>query len=878
MEYDPRDHGADCANCVLREERWGAPVPSEWPTNPIALLVGEAPGEEETEKGAPFVGAAGQELSRSLAAIGIKRSQVALSNALLCRPPDNNLDRVLHRLRKENKKRALRGEDPIPTPMACCSQRLREEVAALPKVVALGKIALQALTGRVQSITEARGGPIELSVSPEWAGTEAPFTIKILPAFHPAHVMRFKRWRGPLRADLGRAFRWFGPGLNWREPVMKFAPRPAELRLFLDSIRGRCSVLDVETFPAFPVAEHYDANLDPLQCLGIGTADGHAIVVPFRSVETGAGWGTWYHDHEFHEIITLLKTYLSSPEWPKGGWNSRVYDASVIKHHFGIFPSPNLDGIALHRVAEPEMKHGLGIAGGIYTDVDKWKKGHKEQTVASDQEQAKYNATDTVVTAMTIQALAPIVRERKQTEQSRTFAKLMDVCRDLHTNGIRVDQAARKAWDSKLLAQAQAKRREVRELAGWPELNPASFLQLADLLFERLKIAPYEYSEKTGEPSTDDDSLRAFLSSTWGLDDRTRQLVTAIRDFRRVTKRRGVVVRLRPITESYYEDETLAEFEETTEEREERFRRAKKGKARACGLVLPDGRVHGDWLSHGTIGWRMSSSRPNLQNVEGKLRDMFIPSEGNVFVGCDEAQLELRMVAGLAKCAYYLNAFNAPETASKEEKDPHYRLCVDLFRDGFVNANADQQKKLRRAVKELTYASLYGAENEVKTEIITSSEDENERLIFPDFTIRQVSAFTEAWHRRNPEIVPWWESLINEYRRQHYLTEPVMGLRLDFLDGEEPNKLYNYKPQASGSALVHLATFRMLEEIPFFYRGPGTGLVQQGHDSLVVECPEGEADHVKHVLEESMKEDGRKYGLDLSFIGEAKTGKNLKEA
>ena len=911
----------------------------------------------------------------------------------------------------------------------------------------------------------------------------------------------------------------------------------------------------METSPGFPEEEHYDPNFDRLRCFGIGTSDGRAIVVPFRSVVTGEQ--EWYGVEEQKEIMRLLRGYLASPAWPKGGWNSRVYDAPVVKRHFGVLPTPNLDGIALHRVADPELPHSLGFVGGMYTDVDKWKAGHTATKAATDEELWQYNATDTVVTAISIGEVSKRVRERGQVEQAKTFAKLMDVCRGLHENGIAVDQVVRKAWDRKLLAQAQQHRRRVRGLASMPALNPGSAPQLSTLLFEKLKIAPYSYSEKSGEPSTEDDALRAFLSSTWDLEPKTKALITAVRDFRRVVKRRGVVVRLRPITDPYFEDETLVDFEETAEERAERFKRG-RDRERACGLVLPDGRVHADWLAHGTVGWRFSSSGPNLQNLENKLRDMFVPAPGNVFVGCDEAQLELRMVAGLARDRAYLDTFNyiGPDPHGA---DPHWMLCVAVFGDQFLQADKDQQKKLRRCMKELTYGcaakgtrvvtlgaegakpieelapgvdytwcwdgaryvptmikakwsrgvrdcvrvtfkwggrgniplatgeaiftidhhfilrdgtdraagdlcprdrlmpfgrwpvgsyrmvdphndggrypehrvvlglgpddlrpvhhrdengrnnqpdnlqvmesdkahaaehwdeerreqqretnarlwadrtineklaagrraspewraaneinyrkmragldraraegrgttkgqrrsrleamidkigvlpdseianmarvtreavfyfrktrgisrppkknhevvsvefvgphevwdievdhpahnfaieagifvhnSLYGAEDETKHEIVTSAEDENERLIFPDFSLREVSAFTEKWKALHPEIPAWWDSLIVEYRRQKYLVEPVMGLRLDFLDGEDPNKLYNYKAQSGGAALVHKALFRFLEEVPIGKWGPGTGLIQQGHDSLVVSArrPRGRA-------------------------------------
>jgi len=470
-----------------------------------------------------------------------------------------------------------------------------------------------------------------------------------------------------------------------------------------------------------------------------------------------------------------------------------------------------------------------------------------------------------------------------------------------------VNQAIRREWDRKLLGEAARLRKQVRELAGWKDLNPSSFPQVADLLFDRLGIAPHHYTD-LGDPSTDDDALRAFLSETWGLPERARAIVRTIRAYRKTVKRRGVVVRLRPITEEYYEEPFLVDFEESEEEREERERRAKKGKGeRAPGLVLPDGRVHANWLAHGTWGWRFSCNGPNMQNWEDRLRDMVEAAPGHVLVACDESQLELRMVVGLSKCRYYMEQFDSGG-------DPHKSLCLDTFGAGFDRAEADQKKRLRRAVKELTYSGLYVAGAETQLEVVTSAEDEDEELIFPDFTLREVSAFRDNWHRRCPEIAAWWDSILAEYRRDHFLTEPIMGLRCDFLDGEDPNKLTNFKPQAGGAALAHKALFRALDELPkaagrapgAAIWGEGTGLVQQGHDSVVFELPAEHgpwkieekrnektgqirlvetfcapdctcsASRLARLLEASMAEDGAKYGLPVKFAGEAHVGRSWK--
>ena len=249
---------------------------------------------------------------------------------------------------------------------------------------------------------------------------------------------------------------------------------------------------------------------------------------------------------------------------------------------------------------------------------------------------------------------------------------------------------------------------------------------------------------------------------------------------------------------------------------------------------------------------------------------MIVAAPGHMLVGCDEAQLELRMIAGLSKAAVYCEAFSKGE-------DPHRALCLDFFGDKFSSASDSQKKALRVFVKQFTYASGYMAGSETVHAALTSSEDEEGRLLYPNLTLRETANFHDKWLARNPEIEKWWEEILNEWRSQHFLVEPVLGLKVDFLDGEDPSKMINFKPQSGGSALVHLATFEARKEIPFERWGPGTGIITQTHDSLVVECPESEVSRVKGILEEAMRMDGTRYGLPVPFLGEAKVGKTWKE-
>lgn len=112
-----------CVQCGLHLTRKNA-VPGEGPQNAEILFIGEGPGFHENEQGRPFVGAAGHFLDELLAKIGMKRSEVFITNVVKCRPPGNR--------------------DPEPTEIEACGRYLERQVQAInPKViVTLGRYSM----------------------------------------------------------------------------------------------------------------------------------------------------------------------------------------------------------------------------------------------------------------------------------------------------------------------------------------------------------------------------------------------------------------------------------------------------------------------------------------------------------------------------------------------------------------------------------------------------------------------------------------------------------------------------------------------------------------------------------------------------------------
>ena len=123
------------------------------------LFVGEAPGMHEDKQGEPFVGAAGQLLTRMLGEIGLTREEVYIANVLKCRPPGNR--------------------DPQEDEIETCTPWLVEQISLIQPavVVTLGNFATKYVLQTQQGITRMRG-----SVYP-WHGR------KVIPTFHPAAIL-----------------------------------------------------------------------------------------------------------------------------------------------------------------------------------------------------------------------------------------------------------------------------------------------------------------------------------------------------------------------------------------------------------------------------------------------------------------------------------------------------------------------------------------------------------------------------------------------------------------------------------------------------------------------------------------------------------------
>jgi uracil-DNA glycosylase len=154
------DIGPNCTRCKLCSLGRSQIVFGVGNPKARLMFVGEAPGEEEDKRGEPFVGRAGQLLTKIIEAIGLTRDQVYIANVIKCRPPGNR--------------------NPEPDEVAECEPFLFRQIDVMqPRVIVpLGKFAAQSLLKTMDPITRLRGRQFD------YRGAV------LIPTFHPAYLLR----------------------------------------------------------------------------------------------------------------------------------------------------------------------------------------------------------------------------------------------------------------------------------------------------------------------------------------------------------------------------------------------------------------------------------------------------------------------------------------------------------------------------------------------------------------------------------------------------------------------------------------------------------------------------------------------------------------
>ncbi len=161
----------DCTRCKLSRGRKNI-VFGVGPAKAELMFIGEGPGHNEDLQGIPFVGDAGQLLTKIIEAMGFARDEVYIANVVKCRPPNNR--------------------DPEPDEVESCEPFLQQQIASVqPRIlVTLGKWASQTILRTTTQITRLRG---------QWGRYQ---DIPVMPTYHPAYLLRNPAEKRPVWSDM----------------------------------------------------------------------------------------------------------------------------------------------------------------------------------------------------------------------------------------------------------------------------------------------------------------------------------------------------------------------------------------------------------------------------------------------------------------------------------------------------------------------------------------------------------------------------------------------------------------------------------------------------------------------------------------------------
>ncbi len=375
--------------------------------------------------------------------------------------------------------------------------------------------------------------------------------------------------------------------------------------------------------------------------------------------------------------------------------------------------------------------------------------------------------------------------------------------------GIGIDRAVLGQTQAHLQQYLDQVEADIRRHTG-PDFNPGSPKQVAQVLFERLKL-PVISSTKSG-PSTDAsvlESLRQF-----------HELPDLLLQWRSLSKLIGTYLtklpeHINPVTK----------------------------------------RIHTNYKQTGTETGRLSSDGPNLQNIPKKrdigreMRAAFIPSPGMLLIAADYSQIELRVLAHLSEDPTLLAAFHSGA-------DIHRFVAAQVHRIDEAAVTPAQ----RNAAKAVNFGIIYGQTAFGLSSQLGIARGEASRFIDDYFTrFSSVKAFIN----RTVEEAAMRGYASTMAGRRRYLPQLASGNRNERLQGERI--ALNSTIQGSAADLIKVAMLRAFRALP-----SGARLLLQIHDELLVEAPEAIAADAARTLTDAMT---GAWTLSVPLIADARIGR-----
>jgi DNA polymerase-1 len=735
--------------------------------------------------GKSFSGPSGKVLDHLLQLHGTSRDEVIATNVVLCQSDGT--------------------ESGFAFAQACCEPRLEAEIAEVTTVIAAGREAAKAVTGD-PNVARNRGY-VHYRDSPMSDKTQ-----RVIVTNNPAVVLRDDGNFPELVRDFRLAI---NPLPQPEMPMVRWTEKLDEARDWARQIYDQLSVKagsfysDDERLVSCDIEGFYTG----MTAVGFSTRPERAVVFGVPVVQ----------DEDFRqEFLEPLLTI----EGLRYLWHNGKYDVKVLRH-FDIAARVDEDSMLLswcldERPGDPESGAGGHSLEWLLKDELGWPKyepasvRHYKRTgelpdLRSRIDLYEYNGKDCAGT----RALFPVLKERAINDSvwdrpyKSLLIRLSEALSRVEAQGIIYDaEQACDILEGEVWPTLKEWRHSMQEISGDPKLNPNSPKQLELLLYESWGIThnlKRPRIENQGKRSTDksvrEKILRDDYRSTRNVDrEAIGQFISLLDKFKELDKQRG----------TYLEGMVL-----------------RRGK---------DGRIYTDFKIHGTESGRLSSSRPNLQNItrtkEGlpNIRRTFVPDSGCVFLSADLSQAELRTIAVLS---------------GDDELKAIY---------------TDTGRSLHREVASQFYGENYTYEQYVRAKNINfgvaywqSAFSFAQMYYMPQ---SEAQEYIDFWWSRFPKVYEWTKEMEQRVMTEGEIQSPFGHKRRFYvIPADEGGRLHvvkqgiNFLPQNIAANITLWALCNIAEKLDWRIAQPRITV----HDNIVVNCRESHVDEVAHLIKSEME-------------------------
>lgn len=530
------------------------------------------------------------------------------------------------------------------------------------------------------------------------------------------------------------------------------------------------------------------------------------------------------------EIVSIFRPLLENERIVKVGQNIK-YDIQILKWHGVDVRGPFFDTMIAHYLLEPDQRHKLDYLSETLLNYKMipieeliGKRGKKQLSMRDidPRKVAEYAAEDADITYQLKELLeTQIVEAGLQSVFEEIEMPLIPVLASMEYEGVRVDAEMLKNYSVKLAETIESIEKEIYDNAGL-RFNIASPKQVGEVLFDRMKI-PYRWRKtSSGQYSTSEEKLVELAKD--------HKMVYRILEYRKLQKLKNTYV------------DTLPE------------------------LIHPaTGRIHSSYNQARAATGRLSSERPNLQNIPirdeagREIRKAFKPADDeHILMAADYSQIELRLIAEMSGEEAMLEAFESGQ-------DIHRTTAARVYQVPLDQVTSDQ----RRNAKTVNFSIIYGAGATNLSQQLNIKRAEAKTLI-------------ENYFKQYQGLKQYMDNTL-DFARENGYVQTMLGRKRILRDINSRNGMMrsnaermaiNTPIQGTAADMIKKAMISIQKALSKNkYRSK---MILQVHDELVFDVYKPELDELTKLVKDKMK--NAIPGLKVPILVDVGTGQNWLEA